>query len=75
MSAQSEADRLVAIISGEHPATGLTAETNQIRRAHSAARPGPANPAWQNCHRDCGVLLTYIEQLEQAIVAQQREQP
>lgn len=36
----------------------------QIRRAHESARPTTANPAWQNCHHDCGVLLAYIADLE-----------
>lgn len=35
----------------------------QIRRAHDSACPTPANPAWQNCHHDCGVLLAYIDAL------------
>lgn len=37
----------------------------QIRLAHQSARPNAAeNPAWANCHADCGVLLAEIERLQ-----------
>jgi hypothetical protein len=41
----------------------------QIRRAHASARPVQANPAWMNCHHDCGFLLARIEHLEKALRA------
>ncbi len=40
---------------------------DQIRRAHGSARPKQSNPAWQNCHHDCGVLLLEIEELLAAL--------
>lgn len=40
---------------------------DRIRRSHRSARPNPAeNPAWANCHMDCGILLQKIEELEKA---------
>jgi len=42
---------------------------DRIRRSHRAARPNPAeNPAWANCHMDCGILLEEIEALREKIV-------
>lgn len=41
-------------------------QIDQIRRAHASARPKDENPAWKNCHHDCGVLLRAIEELQQA---------
>lgn len=41
---------------------------DRIRRSHRAARPNPAeNPAWANCHMDCGVLLAEIDRLREAL--------
>jgi len=37
---------------------------DQIKRAHASARPKAENPAWMNCHHDCGVLLAEIERLQ-----------
>jgi hypothetical protein len=39
------------------------ARLNQIRRAHGGARPTHENPAWMNCHGDCGFLLSFIDKL------------
>lgn len=44
--------------------TPLHQRCEQIARAHLSARPTRDNPAWMNCHHDCGVLLDYIEQLK-----------
>src|SRR5579859_4202531 len=34
---------------------------DRIRRSHRYARPNPSeNPAWANCHMDCGILLERI---------------
>ena len=42
----------------------------RIRRSHRNARPDAAeNPAWANCHLDCGVLLTEIERLRAELAA------
>lgn len=38
-------------------------DIEQIRRAHASAEPKQSNPAWVNCHRDCGVLLAEIERM------------
>lgn len=36
----------------------------RISRTYRSARPNPAeNPAWANCHMDCGILLAEIERL------------
>jgi hypothetical protein len=40
----------------------------QIRRAYLSARPHNDNPAWMNCHHDCGFLLTEIERLYERII-------
>lgn len=40
---------------------------NQIRLAHASAEPKDANPAWQNCHGDCGKLLEHITLLERKL--------
>lgn len=41
---------------------------DRIRRSHLSARPNPsANPAWANCHMNCGVLLAQIERLTEAL--------
>jgi hypothetical protein len=41
---------------------------DRIRRSHRSARPNPAaNPAWANCHLDCGLLLERISKLEAAL--------
>ena len=40
---------------------------DQIRRAHASARPKTDNPAWKNCHYDCGVLLAAVEALRERI--------
>jgi len=46
--------------------TDLTIE--RIRLTHRAARPDPTqNPAWANCHLDCGVLLAEIARLQVAL--------
>jgi hypothetical protein len=39
------------------------ARLDQIRRAHRNARPTQENPAWMNCHHDCGFLLSFIDKL------------
>lgn len=39
-------------------------QCEQIARAHKRAIPTTENPAWMNCHHDCGVLLSYIQQLQ-----------
>lgn len=40
----------------------------RIQRSHRHARPNPAeNPAWANCHMDCGILLNEIERLRDGI--------
>ena len=41
----------------------------RIRVSHRHARPDVAeNPAWANCHKDCGILLTEIDRLERELV-------
>lgn len=40
----------------------------QIRRAHSAAKPTATNPAWLNSHNDCRFLLEEIDRLRQQAV-------
>lgn len=43
----------------------MSERIEQIRRAHKSARPNAAtNPAWANCHHDCGVLLAEIDRLK-----------
>lgn len=43
-------------------------QVEQIRRAHKSAKPNSAaNPAWANCHHDCGVLLAEIDRLVAAL--------
>lgn len=42
-------------------------DIEQIRRAHASARPNTQNPAWMNCHHDCGVLLAEIERLRREL--------
>jgi len=44
----------------------MTYETvDRIRNSHRHAKPNPAeNPAWANCHMDCGILLAEIEHLK-----------
>jgi len=39
----------------------------QIRRAHASAKPTAANPAWRNAHHDLGVVLQYVDELEQQV--------
>ena len=44
----------------EHPTSNELIE--QIRRAHASACPKPTeNPAWTNCHVDCGILLAELD--------------
>ncbi len=45
----------------------MTDQIDQIRRAHKSVQPKPSNPAFLNCHHDCGVLLAEIERLNTAI--------
>lgn len=46
----------------EHPTSNELIE--QIRRAHASACPKPTeNPAWTNCHVDCGILLAELDRL------------
>lgn len=43
-------------------------KVDQIRRAHNSSRPKTSNPAWLNCHHDCGFLLAEIERLRAVIL-------
>jgi len=49
-------------------------EIDRIRRAHAEAQPDAThNPAWANCHRDCGILLEEIKTLQVDIAAADEE--
>lgn len=42
---------------------------DRIRRTHRHAQPNPAeNPAWANCHMDCGILLAEIDRLHKLVM-------
>ena len=56
----------------EHPTSNELIE--QIRRAHASACPKPTeNPAWTNCHVDCGILLAELDRQRAEIERLTRE--